>query len=340
MKTSKKILFGCLSAALGAAISEGFLALFALAYPIDTVFLVHRFSAEAPYFFSLTEAPPEDKNQDPLLGWRNKVESGVTENGWRQQREPALRSSKRRIAFVGDSFVFGVGVANEETLPHFLQEKLGTEYEVLNFGVQGFGIDQAALVTTHILPAYHPERIVFGFIADDLDRSCTDFSFQFRKPYFKQRGGELSLEGIPAKSRRAVFLENQNFFAWVTGGLKTLLSHSRVYALGAQLPLSFQRQHCREKLGPAILAQAVAYAPAPVLLLHLDGKLPSSFEPALRARNLDFISAVDALPNVAAERSLSLDRQPDGHPKAEMNRAYAQFLYDHLLKEKRTASRK
>ncbi|MEZ4751254.1 MAG: SGNH/GDSL hydrolase family protein [Bdellovibrionota bacterium] len=340
MSTKKKILFGSLSALLGLVVAEVFLALVSLVYPLDSVLLLHRFAAESPYYFSLKEVPTEDSNQDPLLGWRNKGADGISYNGWRQDKEPTLHGRKRRLAFAGDSFVFGVGLGNHETLPYYLQKKLGPEFEVLNFGVQGFGIDQTALVTAHILPAYHPERIIFGFIADDLDRSCTDFSFQFKKPYFKQLANGLSLEGVPAKSRRETYLERQDLFSWLNDGVKTLLSHSRVYALGAQVPLTIQRKHCREKLGPAILAEAVAQAPAPVLLLHLDGKLPQGFEQALQQLNLNFVSAVDALPTLAAEYGYTLDRQDDGHPKAGMNRAYAQFIYDQLQKENRTASRK
>lgn len=50
-----------------------------------------------------------------------------------------------RIALIGDSYTEGAEVANNNTWSYFLQEKLGTKFEVLNFGVRGDGHNQCLI---------------------------------------------------------------------------------------------------------------------------------------------------------------------------------------------------
>jgi hypothetical protein len=49
-----------------------------------------------------------------------------------------IRPGAKRIALLGDSFVEGFGVDNDETAAHSLERRLGAEYQVLNFGVSGY----------------------------------------------------------------------------------------------------------------------------------------------------------------------------------------------------------
>jgi lysophospholipase L1-like esterase len=59
--------------------------------------------------------------------------------GFRGTREygPAPAAGVVRVAAVGDSITFGYGVADEQTYPHLLDERLGPGFEVLNAGVPG-----------------------------------------------------------------------------------------------------------------------------------------------------------------------------------------------------------
>ncbi len=59
--------------------------------------------------------------------------------GFRGTREyaPAPAAGVVRVAAVGDSITFGYGVADDETYPHLLGERLGPGFEVLNAGVPG-----------------------------------------------------------------------------------------------------------------------------------------------------------------------------------------------------------
>ena len=54
-------------------------------------------------------------------------------------KAPAIEEGKKHLACIGDSITFGAGVngQKENTWPHFLQEKLGSAYQVLNYGING-----------------------------------------------------------------------------------------------------------------------------------------------------------------------------------------------------------
>ena len=52
---------------------------------------------------------------------------------------------KIRIALLGDSYTFGQEVAYEDTWGYVLEKSLGPEFQVLNFGVPGYGVDQEFL---------------------------------------------------------------------------------------------------------------------------------------------------------------------------------------------------
>jgi len=72
---------------------------------------------------------------------REEFEYTISINRYGMRQHPV--STKRKagdysIAVLGDSFVWGIGVADEDRFTEFLERELpGTE--VLNFGVSGYG---------------------------------------------------------------------------------------------------------------------------------------------------------------------------------------------------------
>ena len=103
----------------------------------------------------------------------------------------AALPAKRRIAVVGDSFTFGLEVRYEETWAHQLEQALGSEVQVLNFGVDGYGVDQAYLRYRRDVLAWHPEIVILGMIDDDLRRTMCVYGFLcfsgFGIPFSKPR---------------------------------------------------------------------------------------------------------------------------------------------------------
>lgn len=89
----------------------------------------------------------------------------------------ATREPKRRIAIVGDSFAFGEEVSFQDTFPVKLEEVLGEPFQVLNFGVPGYGVDQAYLRYRKDVLAWNPEIVVLAFPSHDLIRTMGVYTF-------------------------------------------------------------------------------------------------------------------------------------------------------------------
>lgn len=73
----------------------------------------------------------------------------------------------RKILLIGDSFVFGYGVEEDENIVSRLEEELGVE--VINGGVWGFGPDAEYLMAKKLVGKLKPDYlVVFLFPANDL----------------------------------------------------------------------------------------------------------------------------------------------------------------------------
>lgn len=77
-----------------------------------------------------------------------------------------------RIACIGDSHSFGLGVYNEHRIyPALLQKRLAKSraVEVLNFGVPGYNTWQEFVQLQNIVLKYHPDCVILGFVFNDSD---------------------------------------------------------------------------------------------------------------------------------------------------------------------------
>lgn len=148
---------------------------------------------------------------DPTLGWTYSAPHSTTldehvtyafnKEGYRTQDIYRVTDfSKPRILIVGDSFLFGDGLNFEDTFGAHLERLLGHKYEVLNFAVQGYGLDQAYLRLRQLMPIYKPEFVIVDIHEDqdyrnaNRDRralfSCSRFSGT--KPVFSIRNNQLT----------------------------------------------------------------------------------------------------------------------------------------------------
>jgi hypothetical protein len=122
------------------------------------------------------------------------------------------RTARRRIALVGDSFTFGLEVGYADSWGHQLERALGPDVQVLNFGVDGYGVDQAYLRYARDVPPWRPDVVILGLINHDLFRSLAVYSFvsfpgwpfPFAKPRFVADGDRLALLNVPLPSPRSI----------------------------------------------------------------------------------------------------------------------------------------
>ena len=129
---------------------------------------------------------------DPELGWitipgATTDDAAITASGIRATHEyaPAPPPGVVRIAAFGDSFVHGDEVATDETWAAVL-ERMRPGVEVLNYGVGGYGLDQALLRYERDGARMAPHVVLFGVITDDVLRGVNVF-----RPFFAPETGHV-----------------------------------------------------------------------------------------------------------------------------------------------------
>lgn len=323
---NRSFLFTLVSLCVGAVFAELMLHLASLSPRCPRFELLRRHWAENLHWYQA--GPPEGLPPafDDLLGWRNRADSQsepltLNTEKWRSQNEFSSQKTRPRIALAGDSYVFGWRVADDETIASHLFRDLEGSHEVMNFGVHGYGIDQIALVATKIVPQFQPDIIVVGFIAADLDRSCTNFEFGAKKPLFTLKNESLELTGVPVLTPAKTY---ENFLTHkATAKAQYFLTRSLLVNLLSQPLLLPEYQFCREKLNPAILASLYRERSpfSSVFLVHLDGELPRGFVEEMGRLNVPFSSI--PFEELSKQYRIPVERHPDGHPKSSLYSLYA-----------------
>ncbi len=144
------------------------------------------------------------------LGWTIKPGGSsdlyrANSQGFRSDRETTFipAPGKLRIAAFGDSFAHGDEVKNPDTW----EEKLDTldpKLETLNFGVPGYGLDQAYLRYKEQGVLFNPHIVIIGFMSDDIHRSVSVF-----KPfYYPTTGIPLAKPRFALENDKLLFLRN------------------------------------------------------------------------------------------------------------------------------------
>lgn len=85
---------------------------------------------------------------------------------------PRAAPGVTRIAFLGDSFVFGWGVNAPDAYPSILERlfrERGLQAEVINAGIVGQSMGEKALWYRYAVAAFHPNVVVVQVLMDDVD---------------------------------------------------------------------------------------------------------------------------------------------------------------------------
>jgi lysophospholipase L1-like esterase len=162
---------------------------------------------------------------DPMLGWRHRpgqhgpfelngtrVEVRHNRQGLRDREYPYRRDAGRqRILAVGDSFVWGFGVAQNEIFTEVMESTL-RGVEVINAGVSGYSTDQELLWLRDEGMKYRPDLVVLVVAGND---PAMNHRRSARIIYAKPRfvlgaGGELELCNVPVP--RASVLRRLAYF--------------------------------------------------------------------------------------------------------------------------------
>ncbi len=157
---------------------------------------------------------------DDELGWF-PVKNGKTifqgsqfihvEHNERGFRDPEhVIEDKPRLMVLGDSFVWGYDVEEEDRFTEVLRKKL-PGWSIYNLGVSGYGTDQEYLLLQSQVGFYDPDLVVLLFTTmnDPLD-NMTNFNFgAYYKPYYVvEEGIRLEAKGAPVPRSSTYFFSS------------------------------------------------------------------------------------------------------------------------------------
>ncbi len=163
--------------------------------------------------------PQEISRFDDKLGWTlapgaeayskstgRKVAYAVNSNGLRDKETPYEKpQGVFRIVLLGDSHTFGFGVPVKQ---HFstLLEGYFDDVEVVNLGVNGYGVDQELLYLRQEGFKYHPD-LVLVYAPHYADfRHMRDKVWGMGKPRFELRDGALVLTNSPVDNNSFLYV--------------------------------------------------------------------------------------------------------------------------------------
>lgn len=123
-------------------------------------------------------------------------------------------TGKPKILFLGDSFLWGYDVEQNERFTEKLSEKI-KGWSIYNLGVSGYGTDQELLLLKMQYDYYRPNIVFLLFCNDndEFDNTHNVVYGGYYKPYFTISMGSLVLNGVPVPQSENFFLANHKLLA-------------------------------------------------------------------------------------------------------------------------------
>ncbi len=348
-----------LGTALGLALAELAVRLFDLGPHIEALpGEAYRLSDEPALGYELAPEAPDGEARISALGLRDR------------DTPLAKPAGTLRIAVVGDSIAYGFGLRREESFPEQLEELLnrhfagpGLAFEVLNFGVPGYGLAQAVESLRVRALRFAPDLAVYAYCLNDAQGYSLELANLLARTDSAGRDYReaLAREGGRAAARSRLYLLARY-------GLARLTREGRAYGEAAlwhrddpqfraleegRYPRYFAGLYRGEETwGPAqarldALAELSRSSGVPVLVLifpllaelerYALGAVHVQLRAALAARSLAWL---DLLPlfRAAAGADPPLARDPL-HPTARGHRLAALAVLYRLLDEGRIPGR-
>lgn len=131
----------------------------------------------------------------------------INKDGFRDNEyDKNKKANVKRIAIIGCSRTYGYGVNSEDTYAKFLEKKLNEQgkqiYEVINFGVNGYGVDQMFLNYLKNVRAFNPDIVIMQLYGPNIYRTAFTKMWGTQKPAFIVSNDKLKLINSPVPNNK------------------------------------------------------------------------------------------------------------------------------------------
>ncbi len=215
--------------------------------------------------------PQEISRFDDMLGWSlvpglravskstgQKIEYAINAAGFRDREYPQEKPAGTfRILLLGDSHTFGFGIPLDKHFSKIL-EGYFANVEVLNMGVNGYGLDQELLLMRDKGLAYHPDMVLVYVPHYSDNRHVRDKVWGMGKPRFIVQDGKLVTINRPVTN-------NSPLYRLLLDGDRFLSKWSKAYLLMRDAVIHFfvQEDRIKAETLPENLARTIDPGAAP-----------------------------------------------------------------------------
>lgn len=179
-----------------------------------TLLLLLMAEIAARLFFPEWQAKTAERTRiwryDALLGWGMQANQSIAHRyqhgtitiqtndaGLRDENYPIKRNNRKRLLVLGDSFVWGWGVAAEKRFTELLEAR-HPGWEVINAGMSGYSTDQEYLYYTERGHLFQPDAVLLLLYGNDYEGNTRDHIYSYSKPVYRiANDGTLALENVP-----------------------------------------------------------------------------------------------------------------------------------------------
>ena len=118
-------------------------------------------------------------------------------------------AGEQTILVLGDSLVYGTGIAAEQRFTQLLRPQLPGS-RIVNAGVAGFGTDQEYLLLKRLWPIIKPDVVVLivSVDSDHWDNSTNSAYGHTLKPYLAEIDSQWQFRGIPVPRSKAYYFDH------------------------------------------------------------------------------------------------------------------------------------
>lgn len=270
------------------------------------------------------------RTQTNSLGLRHRELGPKAEGEW-------------RVLLLGDSLVYGQGVADQDTLSRLVEDRLAPDFErrglrpeVINAGLRAYDTRQELALLEELGDRLEPDLVVLGWYLNDFQESPIEQNYPFLREHgpvaFDTRGPMTGWDGWSWRLRQVP--RASAFLMWLWEVRKAYLAEEPppgyLEAGLARLDGFLERfeQWCRERE----VAFAVVVLPDPGAVMGQPFALEAQ-EAVVRLARSRGLAAADLTPAVAAHVAAG-NRLPilpyDGHWNPTGNRLIADALTEFL----------
>ena len=116
-----------------------------------------------------------------------------------------VKSVRPIVLFIGDSFVYGLGVEEQERFTEQLRRQW-PDITVINAGVAGYGTDQELLLLKRLWSRIQPQMVVLIVcVENDHHDNSTNLATSWYKPFLAEVDGQWEFHGLPVPKGRAYY---------------------------------------------------------------------------------------------------------------------------------------